>query len=200
MKNRLLRTTKITHSALWLCIMMIFSLQSQSCNQKQDQQVQQPIPLPDKETAFIQAIQSAKAAYKEAPNELIKSAIRTQRGKLIQKALGGSRNVSDWIGVLNDMETSSEGKAILEIKLEGTDIQVGTWNNTLSDMFDNTLIPQESPVYFAASQLKEGDRVIFSGTFLPSDGNDYVKESSLTESGSMSRPEFIFKFKAIKAY
>ena len=199
-KEHSFRSPSLFHNRWCFPLVAILALLSSSCQPKQDQQTQQPISLPDKETAFIQAIQSVKAEYDAAPNELRKSAVRTKRGKLIQKALGGSRNVSDWVGVLSDMETSGEGKAILEIKLEGTDIQVGTWNNSLSDMFDNTLIPQESPIYSAASQLKEGDRIVFSGTFLPTDANDYVKETSLTESGSMSSPEFILKFKAIKAY
>ena len=160
----------------------------------------QSIPLPKKQIAFIAAIQSVKGEYEAAPNELKKSAVRTKRGKLIQQALGNSRNISDWVGILTDMQTNSDGKAIIEIQLEGTDIKVKTWNNSMSDIFDNTLIPQASRLYSAIAEMSKGQRVVFSGSFLSSDKGDYAEEASMTEAGSMSDPEFIFNFKSIRRY
>jgi hypothetical protein len=45
--------------------------------------------------------------------------------------------------------------------------------------------------------MKEGDEVVFSGTFFASDV-DCVEEHSMGLQGSMSEPEFIFRFTSVK--
>lgn len=155
--------------------------------------------IPEKQIAFTEAIQSVKQEYAEAPNALKKSAIRTQRSKQIKSALKGSLTVTNWVGKLTHMETNRDGKAIIYIKLEGSGIQVGTWNNALSDFSDGTLIPQESPLYSIIAEMTEGQRVVFSGKFIH-DEKDYARESSFTEGNSIADPSFIFKFDAIQSY
>ena len=157
------------------------------------------ISIPEEQIAFTQAIQSIKPEYAAAPNELKKSAIRTKRGNLIKSALNESLKVTNWVGKLTRMETNRDGKAIIYIKLEGTDIQVQTWNNALSDIGDQTMIPQDSNIYATVAEMSVGHQVVFSGTFIGSD-RDYVKESSLKEENSMLEPEFIFKFDSIREY
>lgn len=150
--------------------------------------------------AFIEAVESMEDPYDEAPNELKKSAIRTKRGQLIKKALSESRNFKDWWGTLVDMQTTGDGKAFIKIRPDGTSqIMIMTWNNELSDIGDRTLISQKSSLFSVLSELSEGDDVVFSGTFIRSDENDFVKEGSMTESGSMDEPEFIARFSSIKA-
>jgi len=158
------------------------------------------INYPVEQTKFIAAIKNGWEIYKEQPNELKKSVVRSKRGIEIKNVLQNSLEISNWIGIIDNMETNSEGKAILKIKLEETDISIQTWNNSLSDIFDNTLIPQESNLFTVLAEMKKGDRVLFSGTFLPSDKNDFVKEESLTEEGSMTEPEFIFRFSGVKIF
>ncbi len=158
------------------------------------------IILSKNQIAFVRAIESVEEEYNAAPNELKKSAIRTKRGKLIRSALNGDLRISGWIGKLMLMKTNSEGKAFIEIQLENTNITIKTWNNAISDLLDNTLIPQESRLYSEISELLIGERVVISGIFLPSDKYDFVREASLTESGSMSSPEFVFKFDAVRKY
>ena len=77
-------------------------------------------------------------------------------------------------------------------------IHIKTWNNSLSDIMDNTLIEKNSPVYKSLFNLVAGQDVKFSGNFFISQ-EDYIKETSLTIDGSMNDPEFLFKFKEIKA-
>ena len=92
------------------------------------------------------------------------------------------------------MTTNSEGKATIEVKLEGSQsVVVQTWNNALSDHGSDTLIDNKSPVYNKISEMSEGDRVVFSGEFL-SDDRVGIREASLTEAGSMTSPGFIVKF------
>jgi hypothetical protein len=155
--------------------------------------------MPDDERAFIRAVQEASTIYDTQPNELKKSAERTARGNAIKDALHGSRTIHAWIGTLTDMRTNSDGNAIIEIQLDGTSIRITTWNNALSDTFDHTLIFQQSPLYSSIAGMHKGQRVLFSGNFLPSRESDYVKEKSMTEEGSMHDPEFIFRFESVGA-
>lgn len=162
--------------------------------------VEPQINIPSNQKAFVDVVESVKSEYDSAPNELKKSAVRTKRGKLIQKALNNSRNISGWVGIIADMQTNSEGKAIFAIKLESAGIELQTWNSAFQDAFDNTLISQDNKLYTVISDLNKGDRVIVNGSFSRSDESDFIKERSMTENGSMSDPEFIFKFTSVKKY
>jgi hypothetical protein len=154
-------------------------------------------PLNKKQLAFINAVTRFYDDYREAPNELKKSALRAQRKQAIQQALGGSRSATDWAGTLKSMRTNSDGDAYIVVELDGADFTVQCWNNALSDMFDNTLIPQSSSVFGTLSELSVGDRVVFSGTFA-SDEKDFIGEQSITEYGSMTDPEFTFRFTNVR--
>jgi hypothetical protein len=59
------------------------------------------------------------------------------------------------------------------------------------------LLDPESDVFKAASMLNKGQRVRFSGSFFRN-RIDCVKEKSLTLSGSMDDPEYLFRFAEIK--
>lgn len=157
------------------------------------------IVLPQSQLSFIQTVESFYEPYVNAPNELKKSALRTQRKNSIRNILR-SLQVSEWIGTLKDMGTNREGKAFIEIKLEGAEsIVIKTWNNAFSDVMcnTNTLIENGSSLYNAIADLSEGAKVVFSGTFIPDD-RDFILEGSVTERGSMTEPEFIFKFSSIR--
>ncbi|MDP8256270.1 MAG: hypothetical protein P9M14_11015 [Candidatus Alcyoniella australis] len=159
-----------------------------------------PIELPAKQVAFTHAVTIFFHQYRSAPNELKKSALRTQRRNGIKTALANSRSVKDWIGKIDNMGTNSEGKAYIYIKMESEDrIKLGTWNNAFSDIGANTLIDQSNPLFHVLAELSEGNRVIFSGTFIQSD-QDFIRESSLTEFGAMTDPSFIFKFSTLELY
>lgn len=157
------------------------------------------IVIPATQAAFIKAVDEAAANYSAASNELKKSAIRTQRSQQLKSALAGSRDVHDWIGTIEGLSTNGEGNAVLSIQLESSDVEVKTWNNALSDISSQTLIPQSSPIFNTIAELDEGTRVVFSGSF-PASDKDFVEESSMTESGSMRDPEFIMKFEAVRRY
>lgn len=150
------------------------------------------IAMPADQAAFIQTVESYYQQYKDAPNELKGSALRTQRKEALAKQLS-SMKINGWGGTLQSLDTNSEGKAAIRIKLDGSDIEIGTWNNGLSDIGSDTLIANSSPLYNAISELAKGDHVVFSGDFLPED-RDYIAEQSPTENGSMTSPLFVVKF------
>lgn len=153
--------------------------------------------LPKEQAALSSAVQAAKAQYRAAPNELKKSAVRTQRKGAIEQALGGVLEFKDWRGTLTSMKTNSEGKAYVEIRSADKSFSVKTWNNMLSDVEDQTLIAQDSPLFAAIAELSEGAAVSFSGRFVE-DPKDGIRESSMSEAGSMTDPEFIAKFSEIR--
>ncbi len=146
---------------------------------------------PPAQTAFVAAVAEARDQFKAASNDMAKGAARTARKAAICRALP-LRTARDWIGRIYRLSSNPEGNGIVEIVI-GPDVYVTTWNNSLSDIGDNTLISAGSPVFQAFVAMKTDDPVKFSGAFLYS-GVDCVKETSLTQEGSMTAPEFLLRF------
>lgn len=155
------------------------------------------VPLPPSQKSFIEVLSSFQGEYSAAPNELKKSAVRNKRRNQIRKVLNGKVRISKWVGTLQDMGTTSERKAYISIRLEGSKYEVKTWNNAVSDIMDDTLIEPESSLYKKIAELSEGDKVIFSGSFITGK-DDFIREGSMTESGAMLDPEFIVKISDIR--
>ena len=157
------------------------------------------LAIPQDQQAFINIIIPSVKQYTDAPNELKKSAVRANRKEAIQKALT-SFEVKNWVGKIKRLATNSDGKAYIEITLEGTRaITIKTWNNALSDMSFDTLIDLKSSLFQKLSNMEKGTLVVFSGTFFTGE-NDYIKESSMTERGSMEEPAFIMAFSDVSPY
>ncbi len=102
------------------------------------------------------------------------------------------RKVSNWVGKIKNLDTNGEGKAVLELRI-GKDTKISTWNNAFSDTFDNTLIPMDTAMYTTLVDMEKGDAVRFSGTFID-DTETCLAEHSLTLSGQMNTPNFVFRF------
>jgi len=158
------------------------------------------VPIPASEQAFCDAVQVARTAYKDAmrakANELKLSKIRTSRAKALVSA-AANRKAEGWVGKVKTLATTGEGHAVLVIELP-CDVRVGTWNNALSDIGDNTLVPQSSPLFDAIASFDKGSTIGFSGRFSSESKNGF-KEQSLTEYGSMTDPVFVFRFTGIRS-
>lgn len=150
--------------------------------------------MPEDQRKFVQIITNYAEGFRGAKNELQQSNMRDQRKMAISSSLG-SYSINFWIGTIHKLETNSEGKAILSVHIS-PEIKIKTWNNAFSDLASNTLIEKGSPVYNSLFHLSNGQRVRFSGTFIPS-GVDFIEETSMTIDGSMINPEFLFKFKTV---
>lgn len=150
--------------------------------------------MPEDQLRFIGVVTEYVSGFKAAKNELQQSAMRDQRKEGILSTLGGY-SVSSWVGTINQLETNTEGKAILSVRIS-PDIEIKTWNNALSDMASNTLIEKGTPVFSSLFNLSSGQRVKFSGSFFPSE-TDFIEETSMTIDGSMRDPEFLFRFKSV---
>jgi hypothetical protein len=147
--------------------------------------------IKDHQQALIDAVEDARQRYRTAANDMARGGTRAWRKDVICKLLP-SLTVKDWKGEIYKLSSNSDGKGVVEITI-GRDTYVKTWNNSLSDIGDHTLIEPNSAIFRTLSQMKEGDRIRFSGSFIGSD-TDCVKEASMTQNGSMTEPEFIFRF------
>lgn len=113
-----------------------------------------------------------------------------------------SASVSGWKGKIVGLITNGEGKAVLEVQLpcdDEIDVSVKTWNNAMSDIMDHTLIPQSSKMFDTLADLGKGKVITISGAFISGDEKNGWRESSLSEEGSMTDPEFIFRFAQVSA-
>jgi hypothetical protein len=98
-------------------------------------------------------------------------------------------------GWVEPLESATpDGRLPANFKFEGASVK--TWNNSLSDIGDHTLLEPGSAPHTQAVDLRPGQSVEFSGTFLAGD-KDCFRESSITQRGSMSEPEWIFRFQTI---
>lgn len=149
---------------------------------------------PPGETAFIAAIKNAYQSYNAAENDMAKGAARPARKKAICRLLPNMQAI-DWVGKISKLTTNGDGKGVLVINIDD-DVSVKTWNNSLSDISDHTLIDPESNLYRQAVRLRVGQIVRFSGQFIKND-TDCIREASLTMNGSMRAPEFILQFSDI---
>jgi hypothetical protein len=154
-------------------------------------------PRPEKQKQFESVIATFSQQFDKAENELQESSYRKERMNAI-KELKIDTQISGWTGTLNQLGTTTEGKAYITIKLNNN-LAIGTWNNAFSDIGDNTLISMDSALYKTLINMKTGQKVIFSGSFISSNSNlDYFKEQSMTIRGAMKTPEYLMRFSSVE--
>jgi hypothetical protein len=144
--------------------------------------------------AFCEVLREHAKLYEAAPNDLKRSAVRNERGRALRAAVPGGR-VERWIAQIKTLTTTSEGNAVLEMRLYCLDLKtfgIGTWNNELSDVLDQTLIRRDSPDYAFLSDVSPGQDLTFNGSLVP-DERDGFREISLTERGSMLEGYFLLR-------
>lgn len=151
--------------------------------------------LPADEARFVAIIAASQAAYRSAANEMAAGGVRADRQAKLCATMKFLKT-DGWVGRVATLTSSNDGKGVLEIAIADK-VSVGTYKDTFSDGDLHTTIEPKSDLFKAASALKVGDAVVFSGAFFR-DAADCVKETSLTLDGSMDEPEFLFRFSSIK--
>jgi hypothetical protein len=153
------------------------------------------------EQAFCNVVRAASDVYRSAEehgaNELQLSKLRSSRRDALKKAVKKGR-VKDWLGVITVLRTNGDGDATIRVALPpcGKDVYLATWTIGLADLTDHTIIKQSSPLFDVLASLAVNTTIKLSGNFIDDPTNGF-EESSLTESGSMTEPEFVFVFSAI---
>jgi peptidoglycan hydrolase-like protein with peptidoglycan-binding domain len=162
-----------------------------------------PQPVPDPapssgldEKSLLALVADFHARYGSATNDFQKGALLRQRVAALRQMLSDGPTVTNWIGKIYKLSSNGDGFGVLEITLSD-DTWVTTWNNSLSDMDDHTLIKPPSPVYAALGTLSEGDEVVFSGRFV-TDVDEVLKTTDLTMNSKMTEPEFLFVFTDVR--
>lgn len=152
--------------------------------------------LPRDQVAFMLAVSKGQRDFRSAPNEMAAGGTRAERKKILCQILQRNKAITGWVGKVTTLSTSNDGRGVLVIEI-AKDVAIGTWNNSLSDVMDNTLIEPGSDVFRSAVALKKGDMVAFSGVMI-ADDDDCVRETSVTLSGSMKDPLFLLRFRSVK--
>jgi hypothetical protein len=147
------------------------------------------------EAAFVEIVGNARERYQAGANDLARGASRPWRREHICALLPGL-GVNAWHGIIEKLTSSSAGMGVLSVRI-GTHIHVKTTNNNLSDLMDHTLIEPASAVFQQLLEMQAGDDIVFSGSFLPSQ-DDCALELSLTQQGSMTDSEFLFRFASVR--
>lgn len=153
---------------------------------------------PAAESALLEIVAIAQRDAGAAENDMQVGGVKARRDKQLCQVIR-SLSVSDWHGEIESIDSNSDGKGVLAVRI-GPGVLVKTWNNELSDMGSNTLIEPGSTVFETASRMKRKQRVIFSGNFFSGQEEGCLNESSLTLRGKVKEPEFIFRFTEIKDY
>jgi hypothetical protein len=146
-------------------------------------------------------VESFVPTYNAADTEIRKTNVRFERKDAIARyfSTSGSLQFQEWVGQIEQLRTESDGEAALAIKLKGSETVIKTWNNSFSDSSSHTMISRDDGLYSSLANIRVGEEVTVSGTFLLNPSKpDYVEEASMTESGSMTSPEFIVRFTQIR--
>ncbi|GAA2966258.1 hypothetical protein ACFO7V_05760 [Glutamicibacter bergerei] len=150
--------------------------------------------MPKVQKTFSDTVASASTKFSETDNELKASKAILDRDKSVCKATGGE--FSGWKATVDDVGSTGDGYGYIAVLMED-DIELSTWNNALSDTFDNTLIKPSNKLYDVLMELSSGDEVTVSGNFIKGDST-CVTTSNMTEVMNASSPDFKVDFTSIK--
>ena len=153
------------------------------------------VELPEQQQRFLAITKDFAERFASAKNELQQSVLRRERSVALRDTLDSQRTISGWTGTIRALRTNTEGRAILTVRLS-QNTEITTHNNAFSDLLDNTLIDQGTPLFNALMNMSVGDKVAVSGSFIPSD-DDWIGETSVTIRGSMTDPAFLVRFQVV---
>ena len=197
MKNiQYLEIKKITSFLIISFFLVLAFGSSDDEDESVNTEVEISIPLPSEQVSFSALIDSMYNVYEEQPNDLKKSAVKKARNSLLEE-MKFERKVTNWIGKLTDMSTNDNGNANIDISLLGSRAEIETTDYPIT---------LGTNLYNDISSLSTGDTVVVCGSFYPSPDYmgkyefEYLYEKSYTESGSMSNPEFYFRFKSVEKF
>lgn len=147
---------------------------------------------PDAQQRFETVVSEWRAKYVGAKNDFFREQMRAARGAALCGLTDGT--VNGWIGAVEKItSTLAKDGAIFEVKLNDH-----LWFTAGPDAL---IIRKDNNVFVNVSKLGVGDRIRFSGSLVPATGTkvtdykaDCFRENSFTESGSMTDPEYWFRF------
>ena len=175
------------------------------------------ITLPQDQLDFINAVEQSKTKKWEDEFEL--GDILQDRNKNLENVINFDKyivgydtkyaEINNWIGVVTERASNSEGKGELYIdivyfaegkKSETVSFELRTSSNEFSDLLmgAETLIDPEEKMYDQMRKVKKKDIVIFSGSFFKVD--DVIATNDLTKKTKVKKPSFLFKFTELEKF
>jgi hypothetical protein len=157
-------------------------------------------PYPADQDLFLNEVRSYAKQYTGNENGAFRTQLHMKRAAWIKTQAQLKKGVSGWVGEVKDISTSSVDNSIaLSLNFSGYPIEIQTWSNFLSDNLsgEKTMIELNSTLGQKIVSLRIGQKIKFSGKFLADNGENGIEEISITESGSMTEPEFAFVFSDI---
>ena len=150
---------------------------------------------PDAQIQFERVLCEFRDKFYGAANEASKRILVMQRDQALAKVLTDNK-AENWVGFLNALDASSSLKLYVSVQI-GCRGLLKTWNNEFSDSLSGTMLVKTDPGYDEVLASQINDELVFSGMFLSADGKK-IAEQSITIDGSLSAPEFTFRFSDIK--
>jgi hypothetical protein len=188
-------------SVLLSIVFVLVGLATRSEEPQKAREEAEMASMPAAQASFVNAVDRARKAYRASntDTELAKGSLRPARARELCSTLSAA-DVTGWVGRIKTLSTNNDGRGVMSVAI-GNDINLKTWNNAISDGIDHTLMMPGSDIYQKALGLSIGERVRFSGRLFRDVGDkDCFRESSLTMDGSMTAPEFIFRFSDVNRY
>lgn len=150
--------------------------------------------LPVQQQRFLAAVAHGAERVREG-NEVTVVEARRERRRVIC-ALLGDAPVRNWEGTLSDIDTTLGGEDGMITVRVGEDAELRTSNPLLAGEDERSVIRPGTPAFAEIADLQDGDRVRFSGRFLPGDDGCF-DETSLRARNGMLTPGFVFRFTAV---
>lgn len=146
------------------------------------------VTYPPAQTVFLNGLDERAGLFRSAPNEIQKSAFFRETLEWTEAyAKMRGTTITNWKGKIKRLRTDHGGETVdvvFSVKLSSADVE-----------FYHIALPftpgikRGSPVYSQLTDRKEGELVCFSGIFERDTKKGFV-ETSLTERGRMTNPEF----------
>ncbi|HWG03877.1 MAG TPA: hypothetical protein VG271_02585 [Beijerinckiaceae bacterium] len=153
--------------------------------------------MPTSEYRLVNIVSRGKSAFDAAQNDVQRDASRLARAKELCVAIHPGLE-TEWVGTVDHASANSDGSGVLSIGI-GDDIFVKTWDDSVSDVEELTLIKASEPLFQNVQTLKVGQPVVFSGMLFGS-RSDCLKEGRPTQAGSMQSPQFIMRFSDVQVF
>jgi len=188
----------LTLTSIFFIFLAIGSEEETQANQvKEAKEQTASLNIPEEQANFESSRKLYYEKYLAGQNEIKKSAVFNNANADAATFRKNNKGlIQNFVGKITDIATDQGGdyvSIVIQSSSQGITVSYKTWNNSFSDIGDNTMPAKGSKIYNQVAEFAEGDYVYFSAKTIK-DSQRGMKEGSLTELGSLKRPEFIVKF------
>lgn len=145
---------------------------------------------PEAQDDFVDLVSAASTQVGDTDNDLAIDRALEERAASLCALLGADLKVERWVGKVEDVSSSLLGLGDDGVLTIAVSEIVAVKTNR------DTNIESGSDLHETLVDLREGDRVHFSGTFI-ADPQHCIRETSLLNENSLATPDFGFEFASV---